>query len=564
MVVLVIFKYKEHFMKKLLLALLVLAMCVFVCACGKGNNANSTALQTTSDFPTDENESSQSVNNTECLHEWNSASCEKPEICKHCGKTNGAALEHDWFAATCTTPKTCSSCGKTDGAALGHAYSSGTCKDPEFCNRCGAEGAYGLHSWKKTNCEKPEECVVCGETKTENSGHIWTDATCTSPKTCKDCGETSGVASEHNWKNATCRAPKTCKTCGATSGSASEHDWKSATCSSPKTCMECGTTNGSALGHSWKPATCKAPKTCKTCGKTEGSKGSHNYSSGYCTVCGNKDSNFVAEFKAGEKWAVPDQWEFTLTAANEHTHCSSYLTKYEGFTNEQIVMLKFKYKNIGFGSKFAPEISNIVVVDEDGEMARLYSSVSSTLIGCDHGIEPEEVMQTMSVSAALPYALNNKSQKLTVIVTIKDSEGTEQKAKFSTSITPLPEEEEEDKLNGCTITIDTSLPKTISYYNYNGTISSSCQVTEITFEVSGDDLYIYMTGRKTYDSNGSGQSSACMIGWKLYDANNYVVDDGTLYTNSLAIGEGFLKAKDTAYNVIVPGESYRLVILNVN
>ena len=99
---------------------------------------------------------------------------------------------------------------------------------------------------------------------------------------------------------------------------------------------------------------------------------------------------------------------------------------------------------------------------------------------------------------------------------------------------------------------------------YSGTKQSSCSLTEVSFEVSGDDLYIYFTGRKTYDSRGSGQSDSCKIGWKLYDNNNNVIASGTAYTLSIATGEGFVKTKGTAYNCITAGGTYKLVLLNVN
>ena len=102
------------------------------------------------------------------------------------------------------------------------------------------------------------------------------------------------------------------------------------------------------------------------------------------------------------------------------------------------------------------------------------------------------------------------------------------------------------------------LPDTIWYHS-----SSACQITEITFKVSGDDMYIYVTGEKTYDSNGSSYSNSCKIGWKLYDSEGYVISDGTCYTTSLKTGEKFKNEKITIYDLIEKGGSYRLVILDV-
>lgn len=317
------------------------------------------------------------------------------------------------------------------------------------------------------------------------------------------------------------------------------------------TCVSTGLTEGS---H------CSVCNQVLVAQKTVDKTGTHTYVSGVCKHCGKSDPDYVPTYNAGEAWSVDGQWEMRLTSAQEHNHCSSYLTKYEGFKNEQIILLTFKYKNTGYGTSFEPKISSITVVDEQGEVARLYSSSDTNLIGCDHGVKPSACKNGLTAKMVLPYALDNHSQSVTVIVSIKDSTGNTRNAQFQIDIEAASEE---DKLEGCTITVDGSLPKTISYYRSNS-IQSSCSVTDISFEVSGDDLYIYFTGKKTYDSRGSGQSDSCKIGWKLYDDNNNVIASGTAYTLSIAVGEGFVKTKDTAYNCIEPGGTYRLVILNVN
>ncbi len=112
------------------------------------------------------------------------------------------------------------------------------------------------------------------------------------------------------------------------------------------------------------------------------------------------------------------------------------------------------------------------------------------------------------------------------------------------------------------------LPKTISDYKYNGTVDSSCKVTAISCEFlasySEDSIKIFFTGEKTYDSDGAGQSSSCRIGWKLYDDEDYVVDSGTFYSESIKTGEKFKNGYSYASDCIEPGGSYRLEILDVN
>ena len=106
-----------------------------------------------------------------------------------------------------------------------------------------------------------------------------------------------------------------------------------------------------------------------------------------------------------------------------------------------------------------------------------------------------------------------------------------------------------------------NVPQTISYTGYS---ASSCKVTGITYEVSGENVTFYFAGEKTYDKNGNSYSQSCKIGWKLYDEDGYVVSDGTCYTTSIKVGEKFKDADCTAYDVIEQGKTYRLVIINVS
>lgn len=106
---------------------------------------------------------------------------------------------------------------------------------------------YQITAYTKPTCtengSQTYKCVKCSDTYSENvpaAGHDWENATCTSPKTCKICQETSGSANGHDWKSATCKAPKTCKDCGETSGSIGEHAFDGSTCTI------CGQTNYSS------------------------------------------------------------------------------------------------------------------------------------------------------------------------------------------------------------------------------------------------------------------------------------------------------------------------------
>ena len=52
------------------------------------------------------------------------------------------------------------------------------------------------------------------------------------------------------------------------------------------------------------------------------------------------------------------------------------------------------------------------------------------------------------------------------------------------------------------------------------------------------------------------------IGWKLYDSEGYVVDDGTAYGSSIKQGEKFKNCTSTIRS-LEPG-SYTLEIMSVN
>ena len=111
---------------------------------------------------------------------------------------------HEWNDATCTTPKNCAICAITEGEALGH-------------------------TWSDISCTSAKICSVCGETEGEPMGHKWVAATCTSPETCSQCQEQRGSIGEHKWNDATCITPKTCSVCGVSEGDALGHikgDWE--------------------------------------------------------------------------------------------------------------------------------------------------------------------------------------------------------------------------------------------------------------------------------------------------------------------------------------------------
>ncbi len=109
---------------------------------------------------------------------------------------------------------------------------------------------------------------------------------------------------------------------------------------------------------------------------------------------------------------------------------------------------------------------------------------------------------------------------------------------------------------GCTILLP-NLPRTVTENDV------STKVISITYEAERDidgkyDVKIYFTGEKTYDRRGNNQGSACRISWKLKDAEGYIVDSGTVYSDSVTVGEKFRDEIERIYD-LDPGE-YTLIL----
>ena len=162
-----------------------------------------------------------------CDHQWNDATCVKPQTCSLCGETQGDVAAHTWTSATCIAPKTCSVCSLT-------------------------EGSVSAHTWSAATCSTPKTCSLCGSSEGEALGHKWTDATCTNPMACSVCAEVAGNALGHDWADATCDLPSTCRICGTANGEPLGHTVEAWNETVASTCTEAGTEEG----------------TCTVCGET--------------------------------------------------------------------------------------------------------------------------------------------------------------------------------------------------------------------------------------------------------------------------------------------------------
>lgn len=109
-------------------------------------------------------------------HQWQDATCLKPQICTKCGQTVGEKQGHDWKSASCTQPKSCRFCDAYEGEALGHDFQNATCVTPKKCSRCQkTEGEAASHIWQAATCTQPSVCTVCNATSGSAIGHVLTE-----------------------------------------------------------------------------------------------------------------------------------------------------------------------------------------------------------------------------------------------------------------------------------------------------------------------------------------------------------------------------------------------------
>ncbi len=164
-------------MKNKLIFILVLVLCMSLCACGK------------EELKTPETTAPGVTEHT--FGEW------------VIGK-DAACTEDGFMERSCE-------CGEVETAPIsmrGHTYDEGVVTEQPSCTEEG---------------KKTQTCTECGGTTSAEVpalGHDWENATCKKPKTCFVCKATEGESGECSYKKATCTEPETCSGCGKSKGSA--------------------------------------------------------------------------------------------------------------------------------------------------------------------------------------------------------------------------------------------------------------------------------------------------------------------------------------------------------
>ena len=172
-------------MKRAIVLISILALCLALCACGEGTTP---AVTTPGGATAAPNGTTATPNGT--VPEQTTGAAEEQ------GTTAPAQCAHDYAAAE-TKAATCAEEGVT-------TYTCSKCSDSY------TEAIAKLeHTYADATCTAPKTCSACGATDGEAAGHTWSDATCTAPKTCSGCSATEGEVTAHNFQNGTCAS------CGA-------------------------------------------------------------------------------------------------------------------------------------------------------------------------------------------------------------------------------------------------------------------------------------------------------------------------------------------------------------
>lgn len=165
--------------------------------------------------------------------------------------------------------------------------------------------------------------------------------------------------------------------------------------------------------HDYSEGSCETPAECSKCYHTKAPAPGHNYVDGSCTACGQREV-----YGLGETWVVDGMWELTVNSVKPHILCNKYENDREGYTNEQVVLVEYTYKNIGrpdhngSGLYIRPE----TVYDEKMVLAN-----DDYFCYCGYQEIPEFISIGSSCRVVMAVALENDSDEITIIFSQTDS-----------------------------------------------------------------------------------------------------------------------------------------------
>ena len=131
-------------------------------------------------------------------------------------------------------------------------------------------------------------------------------------------------------------------------------------------------------------------------------------------------------YGAGETWVVPGQWEITINSVKTHSLCNSVSNEKYGYTNQQVVILEYTYKNLGIEDGLYVSPYSMDFYDEDLATAQTYA--------CTHDKSPKKCIVGAKCTTTQAFILENYSSKVTVVIEEYDSNNTKHKATFEIPI----------------------------------------------------------------------------------------------------------------------------------
>lgn len=119
---------------------------------------------------------------------------------------------------------------------------------------------------------------------------------------------------------------------------------------------------------------------------------------------GSDGARIEKTYKAGEKWIVDGQWEFTIDSVETTDYRNQFSDKHPS----QVVVINYSYKNLGYTSNYMDlYFGNFTVIDGNGEVAELYPANITHY--------PKQTPVGASCSGAqVAYGLAHKSSEITI------------------------------------------------------------------------------------------------------------------------------------------------------
>ncbi|MBO5858449.1 MAG: hypothetical protein J6R20_01565 [Clostridia bacterium] len=212
------------------------------------------------------------------------------------------------------------------------------------------------------------------------------------------------------------------------------HSYTDPTCTEPARCTICGIYKqyGYTPGHDFTNATCTEPKTCTVCGFTEGEPRGHlYYSDGICGRCGSirvEDDLNNPDYKIyglGETWIVDGQWEVTINSVTTHRLCNKYANEHYGYTNQQVVLVNYTYKNIGYNKD-----GSGLFLYPDTYYDEFLTKADDYLCNCGARKYADRIIAGASCNVVDAVVLENNSNEITIYFEHYDSNSVKQRATF--------------------------------------------------------------------------------------------------------------------------------------